>query len=216
MAEVFLSRFFVYVVIIISAIFHEYAHGWVAFRLGDPTAKMAGRLSFNPLVHMDLLGTVILPLFLLFTSGAFIGWAKPVPYNPFLLKDRRFGSLKVGIAGPLANLVLALVFGLFLRILLNSSIISGVFSLFSTLPFLVGLFVYINIFLALFNLIPIPPLDGSKIVMDLLPSSRFFIMQTSFIGIFLALILAIFFLSPLAQYIFYLFSGQPFSILFDF
>ena len=202
-------KLFLYLIIVLSATFHEYAHGFVAYKLGDSTAKNAGRLTLNPIAHLDLMGTVIFPLFLLFYAGIFIGWAKPVPYNPYNLKDQRYGSLKVGIAGPGMNLLIALILGIFLRI-----VISGIFGfdIFSNFFLeMVGLIVYINIFLALFNLIPIPPLDGSKIFMDLFPKARYVIMQFGFLGIFIALLLAFFILSPLAKFIFWIVTGQNFG-----
>lgn len=196
-------KLFLYLVIVFSAIFHEYAHGFMAERLGDSTAKDAGRLTLNPLAHLDLMGTVAIPLFLLFTSGIFIGWAKPVPYNPYNLRDQKYGSLKVGLAGPAANLLIALIFGLILRF-------SGSSAIFASQPvFLefVALIVYINIVLALFNLIPLPPLDGSKVFMDLFPRSRYFMEQAGFFGIFIALISAFYFLPSLAKFIFRIIVG---------
>ena len=202
-------KLFLYLIIVLSATFHEYAHGFVAYKLGDSTAKNAGRLTLNPIAHLDLMGTVVIPLFLLFYAGIFIGWAKPVPYNPYNLKDQRYGSLKVGIAGPGMNLLIALILGIFLRIVISGIFGFGIFSNFFLE--MVGLIVYINIFLALFNLIPIPPLDGSKIFMDLFPKARYVIMQFGFLGIFIALLLAFFILSPLAKFIFWIVTGQNFG-----
>jgi Zn-dependent protease len=157
---------------------------------------------------LDPLGTVFIPLFLLFTSGIFIGWAKPVPYNPYNLTDRRYGSLKVAAAGPLTNLFIAVVLGIVLRVFVgvfdSSIFVSGVF------PQLVALIVYINIFLALFNLIPVPPLDGFKIFTDLFPRSGAYLYQVGYFGIFLAIAVAFFVLSPLAQSLFWLITGQNF------
>ena len=175
-------KIFLYLIIVYSAVFHEYFHGWMANYLGDPTAKHAGRLTLNPLKHLDPVGTVLLPLFLLFFMGGFIGWAKPVPYNPYNLRDPKYGSAKVGFAGPLANFLIALLFGIMIRFLALEGFLSIALSL----------IVYINIFLGLFNLIPIPPLDGSKILMDIFPRSRILqVLESSFIGIFLAIIIAI-------------------------
>ncbi|RLC35341.1 MAG: site-2 protease family protein [Candidatus Nealsonbacteria bacterium] len=201
-------KLFLYVIVVFSAVFHEYFHGWMAYYLGDPTAKYAGRLTLNPLKHLDPMGTVIIPLFLLFVFGGFIGWAKPVPYNPFNLRDQKWGSTKVGIAGPGANFLIALVFGLVLRLVPVTGFLYVAFSW----------VVYVNIFLGLFNLIPIPPLDGSKLLMDFFPQSRFLqVLQSSFIGIFLALFLAIMFLPPLAGFFYYLFAGHSFpGLIFGF
>ncbi len=211
------QKLFLYIVIVLSATFHEYSHGLMAYKLGDSTAKDQGRLTLNPLAHLDLYGTVIIPLFLLFYGGVFIGWAKPVPYNPYNLKDQKYGSLKVGIAGPGANLIIALILGIFLRIaftgIFGSTTFGSLTSEFSSEFFLqaIGLIVYINIFLALFNLIPLPPLDGSKVMMDLFPRFSRGIMSLGFFGIFLALFLAFFVLSPLADFIFQLITGQGFG-----
>lgn len=200
---------FLYVIIVLSAVFHEYAHAFVAYRLGDTTAKDAGRLTLNPLAHLDPVGTVLVPLLLLFTSGIFIGWAKPVPYNPYALRDKRYGSLKVGAAGPLSNLIIAVALGVIIR-LLGASGGAGVASpLF--LQFL-GLIVYVNIFLALFNLLPFPPLDGSKVFADLFPGLWRGFMQFGFLGIFLALFLAFFILPPIANFLFRLIVGQGFAL----
>jgi len=206
MSDIYI-KLFLYIVIVLSTTFHEYTHGFVAYKLGDPTAKNAGRLTLNPLVHLDLLGTVVIPLFLLYYGGIFIGWAKPVPYNPNNLRDQKYGSLKVGIAGPSANLLIAVIFGIFLRI---ASV--GIFGSLTSEFFLqaIGLIVYINIFLALFNLIPLPPLDGSKVLMDLLPKSRDFLAKIGFLGIFIALFLAFYILSPAAQFLFRLITGANF------
>jgi Zn-dependent protease len=194
-------KIFLYFIIVFSAVFHEYFHGWMANYLGDPTAKHAGRLTLNPLKHLDPVGTVFLPLFLLFFWGGFIGWAKPVPYNPYNLRDPKYGSAKVGIAGPLANFLIALLFGIMIRFLALEGFLSIAFSL----------IVYINIFLGLFNLIPIPPLDGSKILMDFFPRSRILqVLESSFIGIFLAIVIAINFLPRLAGFIYTLIAGGPF------
>lgn len=208
--DIITQKLFLYVVIVLSAVFHEYAHGFIAYRLGDSTAKDAGRLTLNPLVHLDLFGTVLIPLFLLFYGGVFIGWAKPVPYNPYNLRDPKYGSLKVGIAGPSANLLIALILGIFLRIALAGIFGSIIFS--QSFLVAIALIIYINIFLALFNLIPLPPLDGSKVLMDLFPKSAYTMARLGFLGIFLALILAFFILSPLAGFIFQLITGQGFAI----
>ncbi|MBI2514795.1 site-2 protease family protein [Candidatus Wolfebacteria bacterium] len=203
--ESLFSKLFLYIIIILSATFHEFAHGLMAYRLGDTTAKDQGRLTLNPLKHLDPLGTVIIPLFLLFTGGIFIGWARPVPYNPSNLSDQRYGSLKVGLAGPSANLIIAFVLGLILRFfsfyLLMAGFINPLFLEF------VSLIVYINIVLALFNLIPFPPLDGSKILFDLFPATRKWLESIGFIGIFLALSLSFYFISPIARLIFRLIVG---------
>ena len=149
------------IILIFSAIAHEYMHGWMAWRLGDNTAKDAGRLTFNPLAHLEWFGSFFLPLVMVLTKMPFVfGWAKPVPYNPNNLRDKKYGDAKVALAGPLANLIIAVVFGLLIRFL-------PVFSL--TFSGLLGVIVYINLILMVFNLVPIPPLDGSKILAIFLP-----------------------------------------------
>ena len=144
-----------------AIIFHEVAHGYVAYRLGDPTAKNAGRLTLNPLAHVDPMGTIVLPLILVITkSPVLIGWAKPVPINPAYFDNPRTGTMLVGIAGPVTNLIMAVIAGTLLRLFMPTGII-GVFLFWAC---------FINVILALFNLIPIPPLDGSRVVMGFLPS----------------------------------------------
>lgn len=150
-------------VLIISVMAHEVAHGAAAFAFGDPTAKNQGRLTLNPLKHIDIFGSVILPLLLVITNAGFIfGWAKPVPYNPYNLRDRRLGEFCVSIAGIATNMAIAIIFSILVRF---------AFVLDFSQPTL-DLFLYIillNIVLAIFNLIPIPPLDGSKILYTLVP-----------------------------------------------
>ncbi len=197
---------FLYIIIVISAVFHEYAHGFVAYYLGDPTAKNAGRLTLNPLVHIDLFGTVILPLFLLFTGGIFIGYAKPVPYNLDNLRDKKYGSLKVAIAGPSSNLFIALAFGLFLRFfsgsILTSAIVPPIF------VSLMALVTIVNIALAFFNMIPFPPLDGSKVFFDLFPRYWSRVMNLGFSGLILALLVAFFVMPKLISLTFWFIVGQ--------
>jgi len=148
------------VVLLFSVIVHEVAHGYVALRNGDPTAKMLGRITLNPIPHIDPIGTILLPALLLMSgAGIIFGWAKPVPVNPMNFRNYRWGEITVSAAGPLSNLALAVVFSYVLQL--------GPPNLGLMQMALLG--VKINIFLALFNLIPIPPLDGSHIVSTLLP-----------------------------------------------
>jgi len=200
----FLHLIFIYIVIVLSAVIHEYAHGFVAYQLGDSTAKDSGRLTINPIAHIDPMGTVLVPLLFMTLSGVFIGWAKPVPYNPLNLRDKRYGSLKVAIAGPASNFLIALVLGGIMRLVL-----AGVLPFVASQQFidLVGLVVFVNIFLALFNLIPLPPLDGSKVLADLVPSLARGLYQIGFIGLFLALLLAFYVLGPVAQMLFTIITG---------
>jgi Zn-dependent protease len=158
-----LLKVMIFAVLLFSVILHEVAHGYIALRLGDPTARDAGRLTLNPIKHIDPFGTVLLPLLLYFAqSPVLFGWAKPVPVNSFLLRDPDKDMMLVAASGPLTNITLAVLFGLGLRYLPAHSP-----------PLVVDLLVYscyINIILAFFNLLPIPPLDGSKLVAGFLPA----------------------------------------------
>jgi Zn-dependent protease len=148
------------VVLLFSIIIHEVAHGYVAWLNGDPTARLSGRITLNPIPHIDPIGTILLPLLLLVTkAGIIFGWAKPVPVNPSYYRNYRWGEVTTSFAGPASNLILAAIFAYILRLNLGG-------------PGLILLAYYgciINIFLALFNLIPIPPLDGSHLVAAFLP-----------------------------------------------
>lgn len=155
-----------------ALVLHEVAHGFAAYKLGDPTAKRSGRLSLNPLKHIDPFGTVIMPLLLMAMNMPVFGYAKPVPYNPAYFKDPRKGDLIVGLAGPAANLVLAVlgavVYTLVMLVLPVSALAQNdVFYYFLTL--FLPMFSLINLYLMFFNLLPIPPLDGSSIFAILLP-----------------------------------------------
>jgi len=156
-----IDTIFLIVVIIFSAIIHEVMHGVAADWLGDKTARYAGRLTLNPIPHIDMFGSIILPVLLALShSPFFFGWAKPVPYNPYNLKNQKWGPVMVGLAGPAANLLLAASFAIVLRLFPSSGIA----------PFL-AIIVYANVLLMVFNLVPIPPLDGSKILYAILPDS---------------------------------------------
>ncbi|USN89216.1 MAG: site-2 protease family protein [Candidatus Nomurabacteria bacterium] len=151
------------VALIISVIIHEMAHGYAANWLGDPTARLSGRLSANPLVHLDPLMSVILPGILIATHAPILfGAAKPVPYNPYNFTNQKWGEAMVAAAGPLANIVIAIVFALLVRS-------ADVLALSDTFVSLSISIIFLNIFLAMFNLVPVPPLDGSKILGRLLP-----------------------------------------------
>ena len=150
------------IILFFSAVVHEVSHGYAALFQGDPTAKYENRLTLNPIRHIDPFGSIILPLMLfIFHSPVLFGWAKPVPFNPYNLKNRKWGEAIVAAAGPAINIVIALVFGLFLRFAISSIPAAAVF--------IVEMIVLINIMLAIFNLVPIAPLDGSKILFALLP-----------------------------------------------
>lgn len=139
----------------------------MAERLGDKTARDMGRISLNPIKHIDLFGSIIVPLFLIIAkSNMLIGWAKPVPINQYALRDRKYGEAKVAIAGPLANISIALIFALILRVVPLSNSLFG-----QNLAMILQYIVWINLLLAFFNLTPIPPLDGSHILFAFLPKS---------------------------------------------
>jgi Zn-dependent protease len=147
---------------------HEIAHGFMADWLGDPTARLQGRLTLNPIKHIDPVGSIIVPL-ITSLSGFTFGWAKPVQWNPYNVKDKRMGELLISIAGPASNILIALVFGLIIRLAGNS--LSASFISISVY------IVIINIVLAVFNLVPLPPLDGSKILFSILPSKYMWIRE---------------------------------------
>ena len=191
---------FLAIILLFSIVIHEVSHGAAANILGDPTAKLAGRLTLNPLKHLDPFGSVLLPLMLiLLKSPLLIGFAKPVPINPYNFRDQKYGSAKSALAGPAANIALALFFGLILRFLPHSLLGQGI-----TLMFVY--IVYINLLLAFFNLIPIPPLDGSHILFTFLPSSfrRYEIVLSQY-GFFILIFLLLFF-PTLLNFLSYLIS----------
>lgn len=152
-------------ILIFAVIIHEVSHGVVALSLGDPTAKLSGRLTLNPIPHIDIYGSIILPLLMgLASGGAFVfGYAKPVPFNPYLLRDQKWAPALVALAGPASNLGLAILLGVFYRV---ASILTSIPEEIEQL-FIIA--IIINIVLAVFNSVPIPPLDGSKIIAPLLP-----------------------------------------------
>lgn len=146
--------------VLFSIVLHEVSHGFMALHLGDRTAKDLGRLTLNPVRHLDLVGSIILPLFTFFAGGFIFGYAKPVPYNPHNLRDKKYGPAKVAMAGPLTNISLAVLFGLILRFLPSSGLPVSAQS-----AELIQFIVLMNLVLAVFNLVPIPPLDGHWLVL---------------------------------------------------
>src|SRR3989344_5584937 len=196
------SLLFLYIIIILSSVIHEYAHAFAAFRQGDMTAKYAGRLTLNPLAHIDPWGTVLMPLMLLYFFGIFFGYAKPVPINPYNFQDQRRGMIEVSLAGVGANFLVAIILGLFIRFM------PGFFL--NPLLFFV---VQVNIWFGLFNLLPFPPLDGSKLVVALadINTSKYsgiinFLSQP--IGIIIAIFVAMTFLPRLSDFILRVIVGQ--------
>jgi Zn-dependent protease len=204
---------FEFVVLIFSAVLHEVAHGLEADRLGDDTARRAGRLTLNPLKHMDFFGSFLMPLFLLWTTNGsfFFAYAKPVPYDPRNLKDPRVGSAKIALAGPVTNFILAAVFGIAVRAF-------SYFPVSNLFLELLALVAYLNIMLGVFNCIPIPPLDGSRVLFAVLPQTRTTFHVAAFLeryGMFVILAFVFFgfqLILPLINFIFTLFAGQPFSM----
>lgn len=198
-------------VFIFSAIVHEVAHGVMALRLGDTTARDAGRLTLNPLIHLEWFGSFVLPLMLYFiSSGAMIfGWAKPVPYDPRFLRDPKRDAALIAAAGPLTNLCIALCFGLLIR-WLGLTVFGAQLQ---TLLLLLHVIVLVNVLLGVFNLLPLTPLDGARILFGLLPARfvalEIWLSRYSFF-ILLVLIFAGFnFIEPIVFFLYTLFVGQP-------
>ncbi|MEK7554937.1 MAG: site-2 protease family protein [Patescibacteria group bacterium] len=202
---------FQFIVFIFSVMIHEISHGAVALRLGDPTAKNAGRLTLNPIKHIDLFGSILLPLLLVTIKSPFLfGWAKPVPYNPMNLRDPKRGSGLIAAAGPVSNLLVAAFFGIIYRMIdASGTTTPGAI----TLAGFAASIVAVNVALALFNLIPIPPLDGSGILFSILPE-RFSGVQhvLSRYGFYILLFLMFTggfnFITPIAQALFSVFVGS--------
>lgn len=200
---------FAIAVLIMSVVIHEVSHGYAANLLGDPTAKYAGRLTLNPIKHLDPMGSVVFPLLLaLFHSPVVFGWAKPVPFNPYNLKNQKWGPGLVAISGPLSNFLVAIIFGLLIKF---SPFLSFLPSSFFEIA---SLIVLINLVLGIFNLVPIPPLDGSKVLFAFLPfrwhNIEIFLEKY---GIFLLLIFIFFlfqFLLPVVAFLFKIITGMNF------
>ena len=181
------------IILIYSAILHEIAHGFVAERLGDPTARLMGRLTLNPKNHIDPIMSIALPLILILSGSPVIfGAAKPVPVDPFNFREPKKDMALVSLAGPGTNLLIAVTFALICRLLFPSLSLDVIRST-GLLGFILGTVVYINILLAIFNLIPIPPLDGSKIFALILPDKEAAVyLSIGSIGIFIIFFLLLF------------------------
>jgi Zn-dependent protease len=197
---------FAIAVLIMSVVIHEVSHGYVADFLGDPTARYAGRLTLNPIKHLDFIGSFLVPLFTYMLGGFIFGWARPVPYNPYNLKDQRWGPAIVGIAGPVSNIITAVFFGLLIRLGNSIFVLPEAFIAIATL------IVFINIILAVFNLVPIPPLDGSKVLFALIPYKYHEVQYKLEQYGFLLLLLFIFFffqlIIPIVLFLFKLITGM--------
>lgn len=188
------------IVLLFSMVIHEIAHGSVANLLGDPTAKDAGRLSLNPLKHLDPFGSIILPLLLFMAFGKGFGWAKPVPINPYNFRDQKWGALKVSIAGPFVNFMIAIIFGLLIRFL---NLSEQFFIFFSII-------VIYNFLWAVFNLLPFPPLDGSWILFTFLPAKsniRVFLQEYGMVILIFLIFFGFGLIAKLAEVLYYLATG---------
>ncbi|MDP3999331.1 MAG: site-2 protease family protein [bacterium] len=200
------------IVLLFSVMVHEVTHGVVAHALGDNTAKDAGRLNLNPLKHLDPFGSVILPLLLalpaLFGQPTFIfGWAKPVPYDPSHLKNPRIGAALIGIAGPLSNFALAIIFAVLIRLLASLVGLSA-----APMLLLLNIIVFINVLLGIFNLVPIPPLDGSKVLFALISDRylglKIFLERNGLLLVLMFIFFGFGLLIPIVRFIYSLLVGQ--------
>jgi Zn-dependent protease len=165
----FAQIFILFVVLLFSLTVHEMAHAWTADRLGDPTARLLGRISLNPMVHADLIGTIVFPLVSMISGATLIGWAKPVPVNVRYLRHPRRDYMLVAAAGPASNLILALFSAILLAIVPISPQTLGESNVSAPIAMLLSRLVYLNVLLAVFNMLPIPPLDGGNVLAGLLP-----------------------------------------------
>jgi len=188
-----------------SIVIHEVSHGFMAEYFGDNTARNAGRLTLNPIPHIDIFGSIFLPAILIISHSPFMfGWAKPVPYNPNNLSDRKWGTIAVATAGVLANFLIAIVFGIIIRLSFGMTLSPNFY-------FITSAIVIVNLALAIFNLVPIPPLDGSKILFSFLPERAFsFILAYEQYSLILLLVFIVFFsdyLFPILAFLFHLITG---------
>ncbi len=206
------NAFFYIIILVMSIVIHEVAHGFMAEYFGDKTARFAGRLTLNPLNHLDIFGSIILPIVLYISTKAtghplLFGWAKPVPYNPDNLSNKKWGTMWVALAGILANFSLAIIFGIIIRLTINLALPAGFY-------FITSVIVVVNLALGIFNLVPIPPLDGSKIIFSLLPdSSASFIVTYEQYSLIILLVFIVFlsdYLLPILSFLFHFLTGLAF------
>jgi Zn-dependent protease len=167
----FAQVFILFVVLLFSLTVHEAAHAWTADRLGDPTARLLGRVSLNPIVHIDPIGTLLFPLLAIIAGVPLIGWAKPVPVNVSKLRHHRRDYVLVAAAGPASNLVLAVIAAILLKLIPVSPVTAGEANISVPIASMLSRALYVNVLLAVFNMIPIPPLDGGNVIGGLLPRS---------------------------------------------
>jgi Zn-dependent protease len=195
-------------VLVMSIVIHEVAHGFMAEYFGDKTARFAGRLTLNPIKHLDLFGSVLLPIVLVLSHSPFLfGWAKPVPYNPENLSNKKWGTIAVASAGVLSNFCIAIIFGIIIRFSFSMSLPEGFYTITSVI-------VLMNLALGIFNLVPIPPLDGSKILFSFLPARAFsFILAYEQYSLIILLVFIVFFadyLAPILAFLFRFLTGLAF------
>lgn len=217
MSDQLLGQIYQVIVLIFLVIIHEVSHGLMAYRLGDNTAKEMGRLTLNPIKHLEFFGSFLVPFLFIITGSSFIlGWAKPVPFNPYNLKDPKRDGALIALAGPVSNFLIAMIFGVFVRLMVafmpiaTSLILYNIYGLFNIV-------IFVSVLLAFFNLIPIPPFDGSRIVLAFLhgEAERFWLRLEHY-GTLLIIILLfggmLNFLSPLVVSVYSLIAG-PAAIL---
>lgn len=198
-------------ILIFSVVIHEVSHGYAALILGDRTAEQEGRLTLNPVKHVDPFGSVLLPALSYMLGGFVFGWAKPVPYNPHNLRNQKWGPAIVGAAGPAANISLAVIFGLVVRFLPGFARGSGA-EFATNFAGIAATVALLNLVLAIFNLVPIPPLDGSKVLFAVLPyrwrGIQYLLEQYGFFILLLFLFSFSSFLSPVILFFFRLITGS--------
>lgn len=206
-----LTIIFYIVILLFSVIIHEMAHGYAADTLGDPTPRLQKRLTLNPLVHLDLVGSIIVPAVLVIAQAGFVlGWAKPVVFNIYNLRDRRWGPALIAIAGPASNIVLAIIFGALMRLGPVMGITAEPFYVIAS-----GI-VFINVLLAVFNMIPVPPLDGHHILFALLPERlnhiKRVVYRYSIFFVLLVIFVAWQFIIPVVMWLYGLITGNVFMM----
>ena len=198
-------------ILIFSVVIHEVSHGYAALLLGDRTALYAGRLTLNPIKHVDPFGSLILPILSSLLGGPIFGWAKPVPYNPYNLRNQKWGPAVVGIAGPGSNFFLAVLAGFLIRFFSSGFGESQFLQNFLIIASVVAL---INIFLCIFNMMPIPPLDGSKVLFAVLPAAwrgmELFLERYGIIILFAFIFFFSRFLIPIVSFFFEILTGSGF------